>query len=167
VTKQKVNTVEPDASVIGVVLGSERGQVHVGGQQHYGDEVGGDKIVSTVSGSTGVAVGRGSEATVQQGLMGEDIAKLFATVYQHIQTRPEDPNVDKSELIELIRKVEQEAVKGEAANPTKLERWLKTVAYMAPDIWEVTVASLAHPLAGVATVIRKVVEKAQAEAKPS
>jgi hypothetical protein len=167
-TKQKVNTVEPDASVIGVVVGSESSQVHIGRQQHYGDEVGGDKTtVGSVSGSTGVAIGRGSEATVQQGLMGEDIAKLFATVYQHIQTRPEDPNVDKPELIELIRKIEQEAAKGEAANPTKLERWLKTVALMAPDIWEVTVASLAHPLAGVATVIRKVVEKAQAEAKPS
>jgi hypothetical protein len=35
---------------------------------------------------------------------------------------------------------------------------------MAPDIFEVTAATLANPIAGITTVIRKVAEKAQAEA---
>jgi hypothetical protein len=35
---------------------------------------------------------------------------------------------------------------------------------MAPDILDVTVACLTNPVAGVATAIRKIAEKAQAEA---
>ena len=75
--------------------------------------------------------------------------------------------MDKTELTETVQKIEQEAVKGEAANPTKVERWLKFLAGMAPDIWDVTVASLANPVAGIATALRKVVDKAKAEGKPA
>lgn len=53
---------------------------------------------------------------------------------------------------------------GEAANPTKVERWLRALALMASDIFDVTVACLTNPVAGIATVIRKVAEKAKAEA---
>ena len=48
--------------------------------------------------------------------------------------------------------------------PNKVERWLKFLADMAPDILEVTAATLANPIAGVATAIRKIAEKAQAGA---
>jgi len=98
------------------------------------------------------------------GLAGEELARLFTAVYRQIETRPEDPDVDKEELTETVQKVEKEAAKGEAANPSKVERWLKTLALMAPDILEVTAACLLNPVAGVATVIRKVAEKAKAEA---
>jgi hypothetical protein len=85
-------------------------------------------------------------------------------VYKQIEARPEDPDVDKEELTETVQKVEQEAAKGEEANPTKMERWLKFLGDMAPDILEVTAACLTNPLAGVGTVIRKIAEKASAEA---
>jgi hypothetical protein len=94
----------------------------------------------------------------------EDLARLFAQIYQQIDARPEDPDVDKEELTETVQKVEQEAAKGEEANPTKVERWLKFLGNVAPDILEVTVACLTNPLAGVGTVIRKIAEKARAEA---
>ncbi|MEJ2265389.1 MAG: hypothetical protein P8X95_18240 [Anaerolineales bacterium] len=130
-----------------------------------GDKVGGDKItVGDISGSTGVAIGRGAQATVTQGLGGEDIARLFAEIYQQIEARPEDPDVDKEELTETVQKVQEEAAKGEEANPNKVERWLRFLGSMAPDILDVTVACLTNPVAGVATAIRKIAEKAQAEA---
>ena len=99
-----------------------------------------------------------------EGLGGEEIARLFESVYQRIEKRPPDPNVDKTELTETVQKIQEETAKGEQANPSKVERWLKNVALMAPDIWDVTVATLANPVAGIAAVIRKVVEKAKAEA---
>jgi hypothetical protein len=138
---------------------------HVHGDEVHGDKVGGDKItVGNISGGTGIAIGRGAQATVTHGLGGDELAKLFDAVYQQVEARREDPNVDKEELTGTVQKVQAEAAKGEAANPTKVERWLGNLAAMAPDIWDVTVACLTNPAAGVAAVIRKVAEKAKAEA---
>jgi hypothetical protein len=137
----------------------------VHGDQVHGDKVGGDKItVGDITGSTGIAIGRGAQATVTQGLGDDEIARLFAAIYQQIEARPEDPNVDKKELTETVQKVQQETAKGEGANPNKVERWLKTLALMASDIFDVTVACLTSPGTGIAAVIRKVAEKAKAEA---
>jgi len=135
------------------------------GDEVHGDKVGGDKIaVGDVSGSTGVAIGRGAQATVtREGLSSDEIANLFATVYQRIKARPEDPDVDKEELTETVQKIQEEAARGKAANPSKIERWLKTLALMASDIFDVTVACLTNPVAGIATVICKVAEKAREE----
>lgn len=138
-------------------------EVH--GDKVMGDKVSGDKItVGDISGSAGIAIGRGAQATVTQGLGSEDIAKLFAEIYQQIEARPEDPDVDKEELTETVQKVQEEVAKGEEANPKKVERWLRTLAGMADDIFEVTVACLTSPAAGIAAVIRKVAEKAKQEA---
>jgi hypothetical protein len=167
--KQDVGKVESGGTLVGAVVGGLGGNVHVGGQQQYGDKVDGDKVggdkieVGNVSGK-GIAIGRDAQATVTEGVSVEELAKLFAAVYQRVDGRPEDPNVDKDEIAESIQKIEQEAAKGEEANPNKVEQWLKTLATMAPDILEVTTACLLNPAAGVATVIKKVAEKARAEA---
>jgi hypothetical protein len=138
---------------------------HVHGDEVHGDKVGGDKItVGNISGGTGIAIGRGAQATVTQGLGGEEIAKLFAAVYQRIEARPENPDVDKAEMTNTVQQIQAEVAKGEAANPNKVERWLKNLAGMADDIFEVTAACLTNPAAGIAAVIRKVVDKARAEA---
>ncbi len=52
---------------------------------------------------------------------------------------------------------------GEAANPPKVERLLLTLGGMADDIFQVTAACLANPALGVATTIRLIAQKAQAE----
>jgi hypothetical protein len=92
------------------------------------------------------------------------VDRLFEDIYRLISTRPEDPKVDKEELTEIVRKIQGEVARGEEANPHKVERWLKTLAGMADDIFEVTVACLTSPAAGIATVIRKVAQKAKEEA---
>ena len=63
-----------------------------------------------------------------------------------------------------MQKIEQEAARGEEANPNKIARWFKTLGTMAPDILEVAAACLANPVTGVATVVRKIAQKAQQEA---
>lgn len=91
-----------------------------------------------------------------------EMQKLFKRAHKRIQVRPEDPKVDQAKLENQVKKIEAEAAKGEAADPSKLERWLKTLAKMAPDIVEVMAASLAGPVAGFAVVFKKIVERAKA-----
>lgn len=125
---------------------------------------GGDTISVSGIQDSNVAVGRGASVTVNQGLTGEDLSRLFAQIYQKIEARPPDPDVDREELQGTVQDIEKEVQKGEGANPNKVERWLKTLASIAPDILEVTLATLTNPAAGIATVIRKVAEKARQEA---
>jgi hypothetical protein len=91
-----------------------------------------------------------------------EMEKLFKRAHKRIQVRPEDPKVDQAKLENQVKKIEAEAAKGEAADPSKLERWLKTLAKMAPDIVEVMTASLAGPVTGFAVVFKKIVERAKA-----
>src|SRR6266542_2181397 len=85
-----------------------------------------------------------------------EMEKLFKRAHKRIQVRPEDPKVDQAKLENQVKKIEAEAAKGEAADQSKLERWLKTLAKMAPYIVEVMAASLAGPMAGFAVVFKKI-----------
>jgi len=91
-----------------------------------------------------------------------EMEKLFKRVHKKIKTRSVDPKVAKEKLENQVKKIETEAAKGETADKTKLERWLKTLAKMAPDIVEVMAASLAGPVAGFTVVFKKIVERAKA-----
>ncbi|NJL03533.1 MAG: hypothetical protein HC911_01180 [Chloroflexaceae bacterium] len=82
-------------------------------------------------------------------------------VYETINARPENPDVDKNEITETVKDIETEARKGDAANEKKLSRWLTNLAGMAEDIFEVTIAALTGPQAAAAPVARKVAEKAK------
>lgn len=154
----------PGAQAVGkggvMVGGNVGGSVVTGSQNRIINTGGGFYNEGTINTGGGDFVGRDQT----KGLTGADLAQLFQTVYQRIETRPADPNVDKEEVKETVQKIEQEAKKGDEANPTKVERWLKTLKDMAPDIGDVTIACLTNPAAGVAMVIKKIAEKAKAEA---
>ena len=133
-----------------------------------GDDKGGSNI--HIGGSvsrSNLVVGDHNKITQSNGLQADEIAKLFAIAYQKIEARPEDPQVDKEEITQTVQRIEQETVKGEEANPGKVERLLTTLSGMAPDIGEVVLASLTNPAAGIATVLRKIAEKAKAESQKS
>jgi hypothetical protein len=127
------------------------------------DTGGGAYVGGQVSTGGGDFVGR-DQITYAQEPGGDEIARLFAEIYQKIEARPKDEDVDKKELTDTVQKIEEEATKGEEANPKKVERWLKTLGMMADDILEVTVACLTSPGAGIAAVIKKIAEKAKGEA---
>jgi hypothetical protein len=91
-----------------------------------------------------------------------EMDKLFKRIHKEIKIRPVDPKLDKDKLEDQVKKIEAEAAKGSAANNVKLERWIKTLAKMAPDIVEVMAASLAGPAAGFTVVFKKIVERAKA-----
>ena len=108
-------------------------------------------------------VGRDKTVTYNYGASTADLAQLFEAIYQQVESRPEDPDVGKEEIVDEVKKIEEEAAKGEEANPNKVERWLGTLAQMAPDIFDVVVASLTNPAAGVAKAISLIAKKAKEE----
>lgn len=128
-----------------------------------GDFVAGDKITAGNIIGAGIAIGSHAQAIVQQGGDHAAFARVFAAIYAAIKERPEDPNVDKAEMSDTVKKIEQEALKGDQANEQKLTRWLHNLADMANDIFAVTVAALTGPQAAFATVARKVAEKVRKE----
>lgn len=131
---------------------SDGGVNITGGQGNIsisGDVVGRDKITTTTT-TTGVD----AAALIE-------LIKAFKDIERQIDARPENPDVDKAELKETVNKIQEEAKKGEQANPTKVERWLKFLAGMADDIFQVTAATLTNPALGIGTAVKLIAEKAK------
>src|SRR5215212_1685977 len=119
----------------------------------------GQNIIGVINASGSARVNVGQQI-IHQG--SPELEKLFKRVHEDIKVRPANSEVDKARLENQVKKIEAEAAKGEAADLSKLERWMKTLAKMAPDIVEVMAASLAGPTAGFAVVFKKIVERAKA-----
>jgi hypothetical protein len=69
---------------------------------------------------------------------------------------------DKAYVQKTAEKVE-EAARGPEVNPGRLERLLNTMSSMAPDILEVTIATLQNPLAGIGLVLQKINDRIKLE----
>jgi hypothetical protein len=153
----------------GVALGST---LTAGGDLVMGNQERGDSIsVGNISGSSGVAIGRGARATVTHNAGGDAdaLARAFASIYATIEARQPLPSDggDKDDILGAVQKTQNEVAKGEQASPARVEQLLKQVATMAPDIAQVIAATLASPIAGIATAVRLVAEKARAGAGPA
>ncbi len=110
-------------------------------------------------------IGHGNKVTYS-----EVSGNTFAPVREAIERRPEDPKVDKEELTATVDRIEKEAAKGAEADESKLDRWIGFVADMAPDVWDVLIATLTNPIAGLGMVARKVAirsKEARASAAPT
>ncbi len=126
-----------------------------------GDVVGGDMTVTQTAG--GDIVGRDKITTTTA--LAPALAEQFQQIRQQIAARPDDPKVDKEEIQETVKRIEAEAVKGEAANAEKVERWLMNLGAMADDIFQVVAATLANPALGIAKTIQLIAQHAKDEKK--
>jgi hypothetical protein len=127
-------------------------------------QIGGDQNVIQGSISGGVTVqGRGARVSVQQtgGSSDKELSALFDKLYEAIQVRPPDANIDKEEISETVQRIEQEVKKGDQANDSKLQRWMDGLNKIAPDIVDVILASLGGPVSGLTAVLKKVAEHAR------
>jgi hypothetical protein len=101
-------------------------------------------------------IGRDQTIT-QSGVQGQDLASLFQVVYGRIDSyAAANPDTDADVLQASAKKIEQEAAKGEQADPGVVKRSLTTLSKLAPDIAEVVVNALTNPGAAVASGIRLV-----------
>ncbi len=135
------------------------------GKKRSKGQSGGVNINDSTITTGGDIVGR--DKTTSYGVDARELAELvrqFAQIKQKIDQRAEDPDLDKPELKNVVESIEQEVKKGEAANPTKIERWLRFLGEMADDIFQVTVATLTNPAAGVAKTIQLIAQKVKKEA---
>jgi hypothetical protein len=158
----------------GDVFSGDKKVVNTGGGAHYegpihteGDFVGGNKTVTQTAG--GDIVGRDKiTTTTTQAIDPAQLQLLlqeFSRIQQQVAARPPDPKVDKDILEYTVKKIETEAKKGEAADPSKVESLLLTLGSMADDIFQVTANTLASPVLGIATAVRLIAQKAKAEKK--
>ena len=94
--------------------------------------------IGDISNSKGVAVGHGATAIVNEyGSNDSELAEKFLAVYKQIDERFDDPNVEKHEIKRTVKNIEQEVAKDEP-NKNKIDRWLRSLKEMAPDILKVT-----------------------------
>ncbi len=116
-----------------------------------GDIVGRDKITTT---------------TTTTGMSAEEFNKIFDNIYKRIETLP--PQVDKSDVRDAVDTIkaeaQKEAVEGGKSDEKIVKLSANAIVNMAPDILEVIATTFANPAAGVATVIRKILEKAKGQA---
>jgi len=142
------------------------GSVTVGG-----DFVGRDKIVhgdvttvSDVGAGAAVAAGRGAAASVAPASdLAAALAQWRAQMEVEIDAQPNLSADDKKDLKEQVAKIQTEAAKGEQVDSGRLEKLVNTLSVMGPDIFEVAVATLANPLAGIGLVLKKIGDKAKLE----
>ncbi len=123
----------------------------------------GNITAGDISGSTGVAIGHGAQATVTQtdSMTNDEIAQAFALLTQKVNTLPDGP--DKAVAQSAIQALETEAHKGEQVDESSLHKWLNFLAETAPDVWEVVIDTFLHPIKGLSTIFKKVAERAKAE----
>jgi len=129
----------------------------------------GDKISVSISGNdnfAATAVGRGTATNtkiVNDANSNSELNKWRKEMESKINALKDLPTEDKSTLNQQVEQITHEAEKGPQADPSRLERLFNTISAMAPDIFDVAVATMANPLAGIGLVIKKVGEKAQVQ----
>ena len=131
------------------ISGRESGVVYIGG-----DVVGRDKTTTTTTANT-------------SGLTAADVAKLFDSLYQKIESKPREDQPAIREAVDTLKEAAQaEATQGVKPDEKAVTAAAKSLAVDAPDLLtdaaDVALATLANPAAGVITIIRKIAEKARA-----
>ena len=91
-----------------------------------------------------------------------EMDRLFKRVRKEMKRQPAGSQEKQTKVEQQVRKIEAEAAKGNTADRSKLERWMKSLAKAAPGILEVMAASLAGPVAGFTAVFKNIVQRALA-----
>lgn len=111
-----------------------------------------DTYNANISSAKGIAIGRGTQAIVTEGINGDETARLFAEIYRQINARAADLSADKTELAATVQKIQQETIRGDQADPGRIAQWLRTLAEKAPQIFDLTIARLTSPAATAVAV---------------
>src|SRR6266511_3933819 len=85
--------------------------------------------------------------------------KMFLEIRSQVDKRPEDQEIDKDELKDILERIEQEIKKGDSAKPAKLERWLGYLSRMTPDIFDVTATLILEPTFHLRRFVRTIIQK--------
>lgn len=122
----------------------------------------GDVItVQGVGSNTAIAAGRGAKASVTNTNAVTSSVNWRVQINQVIDSAPNISQAEKEDLKRQIEKISDEIQKGPKVETGRLEKLINVLGVMAPDIFEVIVATLANPLMGIGLVIKKIGDKAK------
>jgi hypothetical protein len=113
--------------------------------------------------NSAIAAGRGAKAVISQAANASELKKWRKDMERWIDAKMDLQPADKTDLKENVAKVADEVSKGKQADSGRLERLLNVILSLAPDIFDVAIATLANPLAGIGLVARKIGERAKLE----
>ena len=151
-------TITGDGNVVGQGS-SSRVIKHTGsGDQVLGDKVGGDKItVGNIQG-TGIAIGRGAQAHVQQGISAAELDKLFAPLVDLARDLPPD---QREPAEQKILELKREAARGKNADDSRLAHLIDRLVDLVPAAVSTVASMFATPILGglVGPVTKFVLDK--------
>lgn len=110
-----------------------------------------------------ISAGRGAKAVSSQDSSSVDIDIWRKKIEERVNALKDLLPADKADLKDNVAKITDEVSKGKKADKGRLERLLNTIGSMAPDILDVTIATLVNPLAGMGLVAKKIGDKAKVE----
>lgn len=126
--------------------------------------IAGDVIkIQNVGTGASIAAGRGAKASVINNESLSSITKWMTQITKKINSLPDISQAEKEDIKQQVEKIRNEARKGTKAEVGRLEKLINTLSVIAPDIFDVVVATLANPLAGIGLVIKKIGDKAKLE----
>lgn len=124
----------------------------------------GDHIkVGEISHSQNVAIGRHIRQTLGSPPETAALARAFDEIRARLDALEGAQAEDVADAKETVAEIEQQVASGEVEEGW-LARRFRNLARMGPDILDVVTATLLNPAAGAATVVRKVAERARADA---
>lgn len=109
------------------------------------------------------AAGSRTKAGISQPKMTSQLRKWRKDMEEWIDSRQDLLPSTKTDLKANVAKVADEVSKGKQADSGRLERFLNVILSIAPDIFDVAIATLANPLAGLGLVAKKIGERARVE----
>jgi hypothetical protein len=98
------------------------------------------------------------------GIEDKTITRLFEVIYSTIESHSKLTKQEKIDIREDVNEIKQEFAK-EEINEGFLLRRLRNIGRMAPDILEVTLATMVNPAAGFGLIGVKIAEKIKQESK--
>jgi hypothetical protein len=128
-------------------------------------ESGGISIGGNVNTAGGHIAGRDvNNVSVNIESKTENISNLFSPIYKTIEEQRSLTGEKREKLNQRIQTLEDEASKT-IPDKNKVGKLLTDIAKMSPDILEVVLATISNPLIGMATIARKVSEKAKEQTR--
>lgn len=121
-----------------------------------------DVTTITIKGNQNAVATQGGRANVIQSGGNSPVFEAWREqMEREIEGLKNVPEEDKSILKQNVEQIAREAEKGQKADANRIERLLNTLSVMAPDIFDVALATLANPFAGIRLVIQKIGDKAR------
>ena len=120
---------------------------------------GGPVFTGKVDNRKGKITGRSDNYSM--GLTADNGSQLFVDLFTTIDKQNKLSKADKTDIKEDIQEIRKEFEKGKEFNESFVLRRLRNIGRMAPDILEVTLATIVNPILGYGVVAKKIAEKAK------